>query len=107
MLISSGLLSFIEQNEKLKEYKFYLEDVYRFKPHSLSQKEEDIYADDNDDELLKCDYSIIGFSEAFRWIEYHKEKSLEIGYNGFLKGKTEFDYLKQGKLIYEFLAKQI
>ena len=61
----------------------------------------------NDDELLKCDYSIIGFSEAFRWIEYHKEKSLEIGYNGFLKGKTEFDYLKQGKLIYEFLAKQI
>lgn len=61
----------------------------------------------NDDELLKCDYSIIGFSEAFRWIEYHKEKCLEIGYNGFLKGKTEFDYLKQGKLIYEFLAKQI
>ena len=37
------VLRYIEENEKLKAYKFYLEDIYRFKPHSLSQKEEDIY----------------------------------------------------------------
>ena len=37
------VLKYIEQNDKLKEYRFYLEDIYRFKPHSLSQNEEDIY----------------------------------------------------------------
>ena len=37
------VLKYIEGNEKLKEYRFYLEDVYRFKPHSLTEKEEDIY----------------------------------------------------------------
>ena len=34
---------YIEENDKLKEYNFYLEDFYRFKPHSLTQIEEDIY----------------------------------------------------------------
>ena len=34
---------YIDENEKLKEYKFYLEDFYRYKPHSLSKTEEDIY----------------------------------------------------------------
>lgn len=34
---------YIEENEKLEEYKFYLEDFYRYKKHSLSQIEEDIY----------------------------------------------------------------
>ena len=34
---------YIEENDDLKEYKFYLEDFYRFKPHSLSFIEEDIY----------------------------------------------------------------
>ncbi|MBE6139026.1 MAG: oligoendopeptidase F [Firmicutes bacterium] len=37
------VLKYISENKKLKEYRFYLEDIYRFKPHSLSQKEEDIY----------------------------------------------------------------
>jgi oligoendopeptidase F len=34
---------YIEENKKLEEYKFYLEDFYRYKNHSLSQIEEDIY----------------------------------------------------------------
>ncbi len=34
---------YIKENKKLDEYKFYLEDFYRYKPHSLSQIEEDIY----------------------------------------------------------------
>lgn len=37
------VLEYINKNEQLNEYKFYLEDIYRFKSHSLSQKEEDIY----------------------------------------------------------------
>ena len=34
---------YIEENQKLEEYRFYLEDFYRYKNHSLSQIEEDIY----------------------------------------------------------------
>ena len=37
------VLKYIEENDKLNEYKFYLEDIYRFKPHALTQQEEDIY----------------------------------------------------------------
>ena len=38
------VLKYIEENDKLKEYKFYLETIFRFKPHSLSLIEEEIYA---------------------------------------------------------------
>ena len=38
------VLKYIDENGKLKEYKFYLESIFRFKPHSLSLKEEEIYA---------------------------------------------------------------
>jgi len=34
---------YINENDNLKEYKFYLENFYRYKPHSLTQIEEDIY----------------------------------------------------------------
>jgi len=34
---------YIDENQKLEEYKFYLEDFYRYKKHSLSQIEEEIY----------------------------------------------------------------
>ena len=34
---------YIDENKNLEEYKFYLEDFYRYKKHSLSQTEEDIY----------------------------------------------------------------
>ena len=37
------VLKYIKENKNLNEYKFYLEDIYRFKPHSLTQIEEDIY----------------------------------------------------------------
>ena len=38
------VLKYIDENGNLKEYKFYLETIYRFKSHSLSLKEEEIYA---------------------------------------------------------------
>lgn len=37
------VLKYIEENEKLKEYRFYLETIYRYKPHSLSLEQEEIY----------------------------------------------------------------
>lgn len=37
------VLDYIKQNKALEEYRFYLESIYRFKSHSLSQIEEDIY----------------------------------------------------------------
>lgn len=37
------VLKYINENPKLDEYKFYLENVYRFKRYSLTKKEEDIY----------------------------------------------------------------
>lgn len=38
------VLKYVKENKSLKEYKFYLETIFRFKPHSLSLKEEEIYA---------------------------------------------------------------
>lgn len=37
------VLKYIEENDKLKEYKFYLETVYRYKPHSLIIEQEEIF----------------------------------------------------------------
>ena len=37
------ILKYIKEDKRLEEYKFYLEDFYRYKEHSLSQIEEDIY----------------------------------------------------------------
>ena len=37
------VLKYIDENESLKEYKFYLESIFRFKPHTLSLAEEEIY----------------------------------------------------------------
>ena len=37
------VLNYIKEHKALEEYKFYLEDFYRFKKHSLSQIEENIY----------------------------------------------------------------
>ena len=37
------VLKYIEENEELKEYKFYLECIFRYKNHSLSEEEEEIY----------------------------------------------------------------
>lgn len=37
------VLKYIEENDKLKEYKFYLETIYRFKPHSLIIEQEEIF----------------------------------------------------------------
>lgn len=37
------VLNYISQNEKLNEYEFYLESIYRFKPHALSMEQEEVF----------------------------------------------------------------
>ena len=37
------VLKYIEENDNLKEYKFYLECIFRYKKHSLNLEEEEIY----------------------------------------------------------------
>lgn len=37
------VLEYINENKDLNKYKFYLESIYRFKPHSLSKEEEEIF----------------------------------------------------------------
>ena len=51
------VLKYIDENDELKEYKFYLECIFRYKPHSLSLKEEEIYT--------KAINSLGNCSEAF------------------------------------------
>ncbi len=45
MLSSSydKVLEYIKDNNGLKEYEFYLEQIYRYKPHSLSLSEEEVF----------------------------------------------------------------
>ena len=51
------VLKYIEENKDLKKYKFYLECIFRYKPHSLSLEEEDIFT-----KALNC---LGNCSEAF------------------------------------------
>lgn len=37
------VLKYIEENKKLEEYKFYLESIFRFKTHSLTLEQEEIF----------------------------------------------------------------
>ena len=51
------VLKYIEESDELKEYKFYLECIFRYKQHSLSFKEEEVYT--------KAINSLGNCSEAF------------------------------------------
>lgn len=53
----SIIKEYIEENNKLGEYKFYLENFYRYKSHSLSKIEEEIY--------VKAQNAFGNCSEAF------------------------------------------
>lgn len=37
------ILKYIKENSKLDEYKFYLECIYRYKPHSLNEEQEEVF----------------------------------------------------------------
>jgi len=56
----------------------------------------------NMENIILCQYETKSFAEAFKWISKNKEKSKEIGINGFYLGQQEFNYKYYGKRIIEF-----
>lgn len=57
----------------------------------------------SDDEVVKCDYTVDGFANAFLWVCQNGEIAKGIGINGYKRGKKEFDYRRIGKGLYLFL----
>lgn len=56
-----------------------------------------------EDEAITCDFSEDAFADAFRWIEEHKEECKIIGYKGYKRGETDFNYKTVGKELKDFL----
>lgn len=56
-----------------------------------------------DDEIIKCEYTIEGFAKAFMWVCNYEEKAKEIGIKGRKRGLKEFDYRNLGKGMSIFL----
>lgn len=87
------VLKYIDENEKLKEYRFYLETIYRYKPHSLSLEQEEIYtkalnAFGNCSEV----FSNINNSDIdLGYVENEKQEKVELtqsNYITFMKNKN-------------------
>ena len=74
----SLVLKYIEENPKLKEYKFNLECIYRYKNHSLSKIEEDIF--------VKAVNAFGNCSEAFNAID---NADIDLGYITYNGKKTK------------------
>ena len=56
-----------------------------------------------EDEAITCNYSEEAFADAFKWIEDHKSECKIIGYNGYKRGETDFNYKIVGKKLKNFL----
>ena len=72
------VLEFIKENPKLEEYKFNLECIYRYKNHSLSKIEEDIF--------VKAVNAFGNCSEAFNAID---NADIDLGYITYNGKKTK------------------
>ena len=72
------VLEFIKENPKLEEYKFNLECIYRYKEHSLSKIEEDIF--------VKAINAFGNCSEAFNSID---NADIDLGYITYKGKKTK------------------
>ncbi len=72
------VLEFIKENPKLEEYKFNLECIYRYKNHSLSKIEEDIF--------VKAINAFGNCSEAFNAID---NADIDLGYITYNGKKTK------------------
>ncbi len=71
------VLKYIDENSKLKEYKFYLEQIFRYKPHSLKLNEEEIFT--------KALNSFGNCAEAFNSIN---NADIDLGYVKNDKGES-------------------
>lgn len=56
-----------------------------------------------DNEAITCDYSETAFANTFKWIEEHEKECITIGYNGYKRGETDFNYKTVGKGLKYFL----
>ena len=74
----SKVLEYIKDNKKLEEYKFNLECIYRYKNHSLSKIEEDIF--------VKAVNAFGNCSEAFNSID---NADIDLGYITYKGEKTK------------------
>lgn len=74
----SKVLEYIKDNKKLEEYKFNLECIYRYKNHSLSKIEEDIF--------VKAVNAFGNCSEAFNSID---NADIDLGYVTYKGEKTK------------------
>ena len=72
------VLEFIKENPKLEEYRFNLECIYRYKEHSLSKIEEDIF--------VKAVNAFGNCSEAFNSID---NADIDLGYITYKGEKTK------------------
>ena len=72
------VLEFIKENPKLEEYRFNLECIYRYKEHSLSKIEEDIF--------VKAVNAFGNCSEAFNSID---NADIDLGYVTYKGKKTK------------------
>ena len=72
------VLEFIKENPKLEEYRFNLECIYRYKEHSLSKIEEDIF--------VKAVNAFGNCSEAFNSID---NADIDLGYVTYKGEKTK------------------
>ena len=53
-------------------------------------------------DFVACDFSEDSFADAFRWIEYHKEDCTTIEYDGYRRGRIDFNYKIVCKGLYDF-----
>lgn len=53
--------------------------------------------------IVLTEYSVRGFAEAFMWVQMHPKESEEIGMNGFHLGFENFDAIKFGRKLHNFL----
>ncbi|OUN99902.1 glycosyltransferase [Bacteroides clarus] len=57
----------------------------------------------NKKNIILCDYSIQGFVAALEWVSKHPKEAQNIGYNGYLLGKNEFNYQTFGRKLHSFI----
>ena len=77
----SKVLEYIKENKKLEEYRFNLECIYRYKKHSLSKIEEDIF--------VKAVNAFGNCSEAFNAID---NTDIDLGYITYKGKKIKLTY---------------
>ena len=68
----------------------------------ITNKVGDIQFYFRNDEIITCEYSEEGFSEALMWVSSHEMECKQIGERGYIRGLNEFDFRQWGEKMYRF-----